>query len=320
MLLSELTLDELAQRLQGDGLALRTGPFVFRIHSPVPLVAEGLSLLYAANLLAAQDEFVDFDLRLEWAQGLRRWLRPQVRFVFDGESPFEPLPADHAYPLLEWAMNWCISAHAHQGLLLHAAVVERQGLAAILPAPPGSGKSTLCAGLISRDWRLLSDEVTMISLADGGVTALARPVSLKNESLEVIRRFAPQSVFNRVSHGTVKGSVTHMRPPAGHVLRVSERAWPRWVVFPRYVAGAAPAMRPRARADSMLELGRNAFNYMVLGEQGFEALGDLVSACDCYDFQYSDLEDAMAAFDTLFQRAVHQSGQQFGQQPSLQSP
>ena len=74
----------------------------------------------------------------------------------------------------------------------------------------------------------------------------------------------------------------------------------------------------------MLELGRNAFNYMVLGEQGFEALGDLVSACDCYDFQYSDLEDAMAAFDTLFQLAVQQSGQpsgqQFGQQPVVQSP
>lgn len=304
MLLSELPPAELARRLCGEGLTLRTGPFVFRIFSPVPSVAEGLSLLYAANALAADDEFVDFDVRLEWARGPRRWVKPQVRFVFDGESPFEPLPADHAYPLLEWAMNWCISSHAHQGLLLHAAVVERQGLAAILPAPPGSGKSTLCAGLVSRDWRLLSDEVTMVSLADGGVTALARPVSLKNESIEVIRRFAPQAVFNRVSHGTVKGSVTHMRAPAEHVRRVGERARPRWVVFPRYVAGAAPTMQPRPKAESMLELGRNAFNYMVLGQQGFEALGDLVADCGCYDFHYSDLDDAMAAFDTLLQQAL----------------
>lgn len=304
MLLSELAPTELAQRLRGEGLVLRTGPFVFRIFSLVPSVADGLGLLYAANPLAGDDEFVDFDVRLEWVRGLRRWVKPQVRFVFDGESPFEPLPADHAYPLLEWAMNWCISAHAHQGLLLHAAVVERQGLAAILPAPPGSGKSTLCAGLISRDWRLLSDEMALISLADGGVTALARPVSLKNESLEVIRRFAPQAVFNRVSHGTSKGSVTHMRAPAEHVRRVDQRAKPRWVVFPRYVAGAAPTMRPRPKADSMLELGRNAFNYMVLGQQGFEALGDMVSACDCYDFHYSDLDEAIVAFDNLLQQAL----------------
>lgn len=201
-------------------------------------------------------------------------------------------------------MNWCISAHAHQGLLLHAAVVERQGLAVILPAPPGSGKSTLCSGLINRGWRLLSDEVAMISLSDGGVTALARPVSLKNESLEVIRRFAPESVFNRVSHGTVKGSVTHMRAPAEHVRRVAERAWPRWVVFPRYIAGAEPAMKPRPKAGSMVELGRNAFNYMVLGQQGFDALGNLVTGCDCYDFHYSRLDDAVVAFDGLLQRAL----------------
>ncbi|MFZ2388368.1 MAG: HprK-related kinase A, partial [Polaromonas sp.] len=216
----------------------------------------------------------------------------------------EPLPADHAYPLLEWAMNWCISSHAHQGLLLHAAAIERQGLAVILPAPPGSGKSTLCAGLVSRNWRLLSDEVAMISLADGGVTALARPVSLKNESIDVIRRFAPQAVINRVSHGTSKGSVTHMRAPVEHVSRVDERARPRWVVFPRYVAGAAPMMKSRPKAESMLELGRNAFNYMVLGHRGFNALGDLVSACDCYDFHYSDLDDAMVAFDELLEQAI----------------
>ena len=304
MLLAELPPPELAQRLRGEGLVLRTGPFVFRIASPIPSVAAGLSLLYPANALVSEDEFVDFDVRIEWGQGLRRWLYPQARFVFDGGSPFEPLPADHAYPLLEWAMNWCISSHAHQGLLLHAAVVEREGLAVILPAPPGSGKSTLCAGLVSRNWRLMSDEVTMISLADGLVTALARPVSLKNESIDVIRRFAPQGTLNQTSHGTVKGSVAHLRAPIEHVRRVNERARPRWVVFPRYVAGSAPTMRLRPKATSMLELGRNAFNYMVLGERGFEALSDVVDACDCYDFHYSDLNDAIVAFDALVQQAV----------------
>ncbi len=299
MLLSELPPAERAKRLCGGGLVLRTGPFVFRIHSSVPLVDQGLGLLYADNPLPGHDEFVDFDLQLDKTPGLRRWIRPQVRFLFDGESPFEPLPADHAYPLLEWAMNWCISAHSHGGLLLHAAAVERDGLAVILPAPPGSGKSTLCAGLIHRGWRLMSDEVALISLTDGLVSALARPVSLKNESLAVIRQFAPQAVFNRVSHGTVKGSVTHMRAPAAHVQRVAERARPRWVIFPRYVAGSSPKLTPRAKADSMLELGRNAFNYMVLGKQGFDALCDMVEGCDCHDFQYSDLNDAVALFDGL---------------------
>jgi hypothetical protein len=95
-----------------------------------------------------------------------------------------------------------------------------------------------------------------------------------------------------------------MLAPSEHVRRVDERARPRWVVFPRYVANAAPAMQLRPKAESMLELGRNAFNYMVLGQLGFEALGDLVEHCDCYDFHYSDLNDATVAFDMLVQQAL----------------
>jgi HprK-related kinase A len=303
MLLHELPAEALTRQLRGDGLCLRTGPFGFRIRSRLQHVQQGLQLLYPANPLLAPDDFVDFDLSLDLVPGLRRWVRPQVQFLFDGSSPFEPLPVDHAYPLLEWSMNWCISAHVRDTLLLHSAVVERGGLAAILPAPPGSGKSTLCAGLILRGWRLLSDELGMVSLQDGSVGALVRPVSLKNESLAVIQRHAPQAVFNRVSVGTSKGSVTHMRAPAGHVARMAEPARPRWVIFPRYVAGAPPLLRPRPRADSLLELGRNAFNYDLLGRQGFDALADLVSASDCYDFQYSQLDDAVAAFDGLLRSA-----------------
>ncbi len=304
MLLHELTDRQRLQRLRGDGLGLRTGPFSFRIRSRLAHIDQGLALLYAANALADDAGFIDFDLSLEPAGGLRRWLRPQARFVFDGQSPFEPLPADHAYPLLEWSMNWCISAHIHDQVLLHSAVVERHGMAAVLPAPPGSGKSTLCAGLIHRGWRLLSDELGMVSMDDGLLTPLVRPVSLKNESLAVIQRFVPQAVFNRVSVGTSKGSVTHMRAPAEHVARAHERARPRWLVFPRYLAGAAPTMAARSRASSMIELGRNAFNYSALGRRGFDTLADLVCACDCYDFSYSNLDDAVRCFDALAAQAV----------------
>lgn len=91
------------------------------------------------------------------------------------------MPVGHAFPQLEWAMNWCISTQANFYLLLHSAVIERNGFAAIMPAPPGSGKSTLCAALINRGWRLLSDELALISLHDQNIYPLARPVGLKND-------------------------------------------------------------------------------------------------------------------------------------------
>ena len=79
--------------------------------------------------------------------------------------------------------------------MLHAAVVERNGSALFLPAMPGSGKSTLCAALTYRGWRLFSDEFGLIEPARGAVLPLPRAIPLKNRSIEVIRRFAPQGPF-----------------------------------------------------------------------------------------------------------------------------
>lgn len=299
MKLGDLSEAGLRQQLRGAGLVVVTGPFSFRLTSPFESVAEGVSLLYAPYELGPTDGFADYAVHIGHGAGLRRWIKPQSRFLFDGQPVFEPLPAAHAYPLLEWAMNWCISAHAHQYLIIHAAVIERGGRAVVLPAPPGSGKSTLCAGLMLRGWRLLSDELALVSMADGQVWPLCRPVSLKNASIDVIRQFEPAAVFNRITHDTTKGSVTHLRVPPEHLAASAVPAKVRWVVFPRYLAGAPAMMAPRSRAASLVDLARNSFNFGVLGETGFDRLGDLVGASDCFDFSYSLLDDAVEAFDQL---------------------
>lgn len=293
--------ERLRRALATQGVAVRTGPVGFRVLSDVPAVAAALGLLYADYPRLGSADFCDFELHVRRVGGLRRWLRPQVLAVYDGAPVFEPLPLGHAFPLLEWALNHCVTSHAFEHLTLHAAVVERGGRAAILPAPPGSGKSTLCAALVHRGWRLLSDELALVTLADGRLAPLARPVSLKNRSIEIIRRFAPEAVFSAETHDTAKGTVAHMLVPREHVRRMDETARPAWVVFPRWVADAPPQLAPRAKADAMMELGRNSFNYGTLGRSGFEALADLVTACDCFDFSYGHLDDAIATFDRLAQ-------------------
>jgi len=299
MILSQLSAAQVRERLRSPGLVIRTGPFNFRIRSSIESIAQGLTLLYPDYPLVEDGKFVDFTVTLSESGGLRRWWRPQVRFVYDGESPFAVLPLDHAFPLMEWAMNWCISTQAHHHLTLHAAVVEREGCAVIMPAPPGSGKSTLCAGLVSRGWRLLSDELALISLLDGLISPLGRPISLKNQSLDVIRNFVPGVCLNQVTHDTSKGSVSHMKVPTEHLQQIELRARPRWVIFPKYIPMAKAELTPRSKANSMLELGRNSFNYTVHGLTGFEVLSGLITASDCYDFRYSQLEEAVSLFDAL---------------------
>jgi hypothetical protein len=178
-------------------------------------------------------------------------------------------------------------------------VVEKNGLAAILPAPPGSGKSTLAAGLVLSGWRLLSDELTLIDRKTGLIQPLPRPVSLKNKSIDVIRQFAPDVHINRASHDTVKGTVAHMRPPRDSVRRQHETARPGWVIFPKWEAGAAATLTPRSQAQPFMFLAQNAFNYSHLGADGFRVGTTLIDQADCYDFHYSALDEAIATFDRL---------------------
>ena len=304
MKLLQLPPAELRRQLGGAGVWLRTGPFSLKVQSRIPSVADGLAELYGQfEVRSAHEAFADFHVSVNPPATLRRWVRPQATFSFDGMRPFKPLPRDQAFPMLEWGLNWCVSTQAHHYLIIHAAVVEKNGLAAILPAPPGSGKSTLTAGLVLSGWRLLSDELTLIDRKTGLIQPLPRPVSLKNQSIEVIRQFAPDTYINRASHDTVKGTVAHMRPPRDSVLRQHEIARPGWVIFPKWVAGAPATLTPRSPAQTFMFLAQNAFNYSHLGKDGFRVGTALIDQTACYDFHYSQLHEAVATFDRLAETA-----------------
>jgi HprK-related kinase A len=222
-----------------------------------------------------------------------------VLFALDQIIPFKPLPASQAFAMLEWGLNWCVSNYAHQFLMLHAAVIARDGRAVILPAPPGSGKSTLCAALVHRGWRLLSDELTLIDRDSGLITPLPRPVSLKNQSIEVIQAFAREAVLGPVARDTAKGTVSHMQPPAASVRAATELARPAWIIMPRYQAGAPAELAPLPKGEAFLQAADQSFNYSLLGREGFEAMGRLVEDCDCLRFRYGELEEAVSVFDRL---------------------
>ncbi|MES2263053.1 MAG: HprK-related kinase A [Pseudomonadota bacterium] len=299
MTVDTLSRAELVARLAGDGLELRTGAFVTRLQTRIPSVADGISLLYADYPLGEYTGFADFHLRMFRPAGWRRWYRPQVQLQSDGNAPFTPLPLAHAFPMFEWGLNWCVASRAHNHLIIHAAVVEKEGRAAILPAPPGSGKSTLCTALVHRGWRLLSDELALIRLDDGHVMPLPRPISLKNASIALMRDYLDSPVFSTPVHDTIKGTVAHLKAPRDSVLRSAEPARPAWIIFPQYAAGAEPELSPLSPARGHMELAQNAFNYSMLGSAGFHAMARVIGMSSCHQFRYSRLDDAVELFRQL---------------------
>jgi len=263
-----------------------------------------LHLLYGDNPYFQQLDFVDFDIRLDAPNRLRRRFRPKLEFYFDHQTPFKPLPLTQAYAFLEWGMNWCVSVHMNQYLKLHAAVLEKNGKALVMPAAPGAGKSTLCAALSLRGWRLLSDEHALVSLKGSKLIPLCRPISLKNKSIEVIKQFDSSVVLGPLCEDTHKGTVVHMKPDLRSVAQDNQSVKPGWMVFPKYIAGAESRLTERIKETALLKAGEQSFNYSLLGAKGFDVMSNLIEASDCYNFSYSNLDEAVAIFDELSETAA----------------
>jgi len=299
MIVGDLSRRELGKCLAEGGLKLQFGPFNLTVRSNLDSFAALAHQLYEPYPLADAAEISDFHVEISAPRGPRRLIRSQACFGVDGQFPFAPYTVEHAFPALEWGINWCVATRAHHLLLLHSAGVERNGRAMLFPASPGYGKSTLCTALVHSGWRLLSDEFGMVKPEDGLLLPMPRLIPLKNESIDVIREFRPEAIIGPSFLGTRKGTVAHVRPPQESIRRAQEPARPRWFVFPRWVANAPLTLEPIPKSQAFLMVATNAFNYDVLDEIAFRLVTEMIFSCDSYSLIYSKLDEAVNVLDEI---------------------
>ena len=292
-------IDSFVREVSGRGLAVRVGPFNAHITASVPRLYEPLYALYADYPLLDHADVFSFHARITPRRNLPRFYRRMVRFAIEGRLPHEDMPEPQSLAVLEWGINLVIALRAHCFLMLHSAVLERDGFALLLPAAPGSGKSTLCSALAHRGWRLLSDEFGLIRPHTTDFVPIPRPVALKNESIDVFRAFAPSAHVGPSIPGTRKGTVAHVKAPADSIRRQADVAPPRWVVFPKWSSGSSLKLKALSKSEGFMMLAMNAFNYDLLGEAAYDTVATLVKRSDCYNLEYSDLEEAVSRIEEL---------------------
>lgn len=302
--LKDLAVVELARRLAGGGIGLDLGAARVRYRSDVPELAEMLRVVYGEFRIVNGPPLFDVTATLRSVGGLRRWLRPQIQLWIDGASEFERFPRDTPLPLLEWGINYALAARLYSYLLLHAGAVARGDAGVLMPAMPGSGKSTLTAVLARRGFRLLSDEFGVLRPQDGQMIPLLRPVALKNDSIAILRAASDDAVIGPAFPKTRKGAVAHLAPQSADVDGLHHDVRPRLVIFPQYEAGAALSIEELPQSRAFARLVVNSFNYDVLGSAGFDTLADLVIRAPAFDLRYGSWEDGLRAVEALFVRVV----------------
>ncbi|MBU2708166.1 HprK-related kinase A [Zooshikella marina] len=300
MRFSDLSLSTIHHCLRTKGVVYQCGPFTIQLKANIPSLAAQIHNLFAHYPFINNDVLINFQVNLVRPHTHRYWWRPQVQFkTAEGDPGMAPFPLDHALPMLEWGTNWCIASQSHFYLMLHSAVVEYLGKGVLLPAWPGSGKSTLCAAFAMRGWRMLSDEFGLIDLETGLIQPLPKLIPLKNQSIEVIRNFAPDAVIGPLFTKTRKGDVAHFRPPLASVAQSDIQAKPRLVIFPKYQPDTRFKLIEVTKAQALLRLANNAFNYQVVGKKGFQAVKSLIDQSSCYELYFNDLDTVIENLQQL---------------------
>ncbi len=162
----------------------------------------------------------------------------------------------------------------------------------MLPAQPGSGKTTLAAGLTHAGFAYLSDEAAPIDLRTRELVPYPRPLTMKPGTVAIIpgltRRLA--SVL-----GDYEGPQYHVRPDD---LRQGALGGPcrvGYVIAPRYEPEEPTSLEPMTRGEALVLLAENSFNFDRHGTRGLEVLRELVAGADCYRLRMGDLESAVRA-------------------------
>lgn len=301
LLLSELSNAQYQSAVKKSELNIEFGLISVNVNSSFSQVTKTISELYRDYNVTLSSDWFDFNVSVEKPSNFRRFFRSQAVFKLDGHIPFKPLPSAHAYPLFEWGMNWCVANFYHRYLIFHAAVLEKNGKAVIFPAPPGSGKSTLCAYLALSGWRLLSDEMAVLDIETGNVLPFVRPICLKNNSIRLVEDWFPEAFISEVATDTQKGDVAHVRPPTDSVRRCGEGAKLFAIVFPQFKAGSTTEIFSMTQMNTLKMLVENAFNFDLFGHEGFEFISRKLPDLLLLEATYSNVDDLRTVLESEVQ-------------------
>lgn len=234
--------------------------------------------------------------RSRWTGGRR------YRIHGAGQTLFSVRDRREVLPHLEWGINWQVVKEVGRFLQIHAAVVARQNQCIVLPASPQSGKTTLCAGLVARGWRFLSDEFALIDPVTFRVHPYPKAMCVKSGSFDVVRNLPlPLNTHTRYKKGR-KGRVAYVSL-ARQPDQIGTQSDVRWIVFPRYAPGQAPQLTPVTRGQAAFQLRQLSFNFDRFGSAGLDVIRRASLRARAFELNAGSLADTCDLIEKMVEEA-----------------
>lgn len=221
------------------------------------------------------------DLKVTIEKGQRGWLvRPED----------EPRMERDLWNALIFVRNWIVERsldRAEHFMSLHSAVVVRAGEAIMLVGDPWAGKTTLTLRLVEQHYSYFSDDVAPIRLRDGRVSPFPKPIGIKQQSWEEMKRYweplpawlpAPPDSF--------------LLPAANLFDARATEAEVAFVVFLRFEPTREQHLRAISSAQALAWSGRHVRGLLP---QHLPHLSRMCSQARSVELAYSSVADAAAA-------------------------
>ncbi len=184
---------------------------------------------------------------------------------------------------------------------IHAGVVSNGQKCLLLPAAPGSGKTTLTAGLTAAGFQYFSDEVALLQEPDLEVRPVPISLSVKSGALEVLAPLFPK--LRRSANHTREDfeTVTYLNPPMTSLSYDWNRTFPAgWIVFPQYSPRATTELRPIGKAEALRRLMQEVLVVgSALDKRIVRSLVHWIQRIDCYELPNSSLSQAVQLIGSL---------------------
>jgi len=202
-----------------------------------------------------------------------------------------------ALDYLVWHVNQRVIAASTEHLLLHAGCVVDRDRAIVVAAPSGGGKSTFVAALVRAGCAYATDECVAIDPRTGHTTGYARAIGLKAgswpffpELTDAAEASDTYETPNRYATAATLGSTTSAAPAEPAVLCFPERHDTR---------AGADVLSPIGRADAIVRLAEQSFNFDAFGTERLPLLARVAAASVCCRVDVTDLERAVDAVRAL---------------------
>jgi len=195
------------------------------------------------------------------------------------------------------SLFWVTVLRDHAYFLnIHAGVVSDGTACVVLPAPPGSGKSTLTASLVHAGFEFFSDEIALLQDTTLHVFPVPLAICVKDSGIEALADRFPQ-VRTLPLHRRGDGKRVAYMPPPAQRRPSSEHPRPvRALVFPRFEPGARTSLEPLPRAEALQRLLSQCLVVaQPLNVDRVETLVRWISGIPCYALDYGSTEGAVDA-------------------------